>query len=53
VEGKARQGKSGNQDSAINRHAIHGGGDLFDFRGEALVVRNVRRTRSGRVRIFV
>ena len=29
---------SGKQDCAINRHAIHGGGNLFDFGGEALVV---------------
>lgn len=32
---KARQ--SGKPDSAINRDAIHGGGDLVDFGGETLV----------------
>ena len=32
---KARQSRK--SDSAINRNAIHGGGDSFDFGGEALV----------------
>ncbi|GAB4090057.1 hypothetical protein GCM10028785_27260 [Hydrogenophaga soli] len=36
---------SGKQNSAINRHAIHGGGNLFDFGGEALVVRVNRSAR--------
>ena len=30
--------KFGNRHSAINRDAIYGGGDSFDFRGEALVM---------------
>lgn len=30
--------QSGKPDSDMNRNAIHVGGDLFDFRGEALVV---------------
>ena len=30
--------KAGKPDSAIHRNAIHGGGDSFDFGGEALVV---------------
>ena len=34
---KWKAGQSGKQDSAINRHAIHGGGNSFDFGGEALV----------------
>ena len=36
---KWKDSQSGNQDSAMNRDAIHGGGDSFDFGGEALVVR--------------
>lgn len=35
---KWKAGQSGKQDSAINRHAIHGGGNSFDFGGKALVV---------------
>jgi hypothetical protein len=35
---KWKADQSGKPDSAINRHAIHGGGDAFDFCGEALVV---------------
>jgi hypothetical protein len=35
---KWKDSQSGKPDSAINRKAIHGGGNLFDFGGEALVV---------------
>ena len=45
---KWKAGQSGKPDSAINRHAIHGGGDAFDFCGEALVVRAKRATTAGR-----
>lgn len=35
---KWKASRSGKQNSAINRQAIHGGGNLFDFGREALVV---------------
>jgi hypothetical protein len=36
---KWKDSQSGKPDSALNRNAIQGGGDLFDFHGEALVVK--------------
>ena len=42
---KWKASESGKLNSAINRHAIHGGRNLFDFCGEALVVL-VNRRRS-------
>ncbi len=44
---KWKAGQSGKQDSAINRHAILGGGSLLDFDGEALVVQIEGRTVFG------
>jgi hypothetical protein len=38
LDTKWEDNQSVKPDSTINRNAIHGGGDLFDFRGEALVV---------------
>ena len=35
---KWKDSQSGKPDSAMSRNAIHGGGDSFNFRGEALVV---------------
>ena len=38
LDTKWEDNQSVKPDSTINRKAIHGGGDSFDFRGEALVV---------------